>query len=37
MTGRCSRARPVVPGGARMVKTTRVYRLPDGSQTVVAE
>ena len=31
------RAQPVVPAGARVVKTVRVYRLPDGSQTVAAE
>ncbi len=30
------RAQAVVPPGARVVKTVRTYRLPDGSQTVVA-
>ena len=31
------RAQAVVPPGARVVKTLRVYRLPDGSQTVAAD
>ena len=31
------RAQAVVPAGARVVKTMRVYRLPDGSQTVAAD
>ena len=31
------RAQAVVPDGARVVKTVRVYRLPDGSQTVAAD
>ena len=31
------RAQAVVPAGARVVKTLRVYRLPDGSQTVAAD
>ena len=31
------RAQAVVPSGARVVKTLRVYRLPDGSQTVAAD
>ncbi len=31
------RAQAVVPPGARVVKTVRVYRLPDGSQTVAAD
>ena len=31
------RAQAVVPAGARVVKTVRVYRLQDGSQTVAAE
>ena len=31
------RAQAVVPPGARVVKTVRIYRLPDGSQTVAAE
>ncbi len=31
------RTQAVVPAGARVVKTVRVYRLPDGSQTVAAD
>ncbi len=31
------RAQAVVPAGARVVKTVRIYRLPDGSQTVAAD
>ncbi len=31
------RAQAVIPPGARVVKTVRTYRLPDGSQTVTAD